>query len=319
MKDAYKNTLVLLILLLLVGAVGGYYVYFRMPERISELKKREKVLRLKEAKLSELFEEQATSRQRAEQMKARWRSRYKTIPGTLRTAEVVQYLNERTRTGYENIGITFEGTEQRSNFKTLTFRVHGQGFFAHFYRLLWQIEQRRELFRISNLNVEHRNVTRPTGGDGGQERFIMTEFSFDLEAYFGGIRGISAPEQVASIPSEVLPPESPEVNPFYPVIMRDLPPNQHDRVNVEEDRLVSIVGEEAQFQRNGGVRKIAEGDRVYLGRITEIDPKEGRVVARLNKGGIYDRVVLSLNDGGLQEQARGDTRLSAIDEEDSEN
>lgn len=317
MNDAYKNTLVLLILLLLVGGVGGYYVYFWMPERISELKKREKVLRLQKAKLSELFEEQASSRKRADQMMARWRSRYKTIPGTLRTAEVVQYLNERTRSGYENIGITFEGTERRSNFKTLTFRVHGQGFFAHLYRLLWQIEQRRELFRVSNLNVEHRNVTRPAGSDGGQERFIMTEFSFDLEAYFGGMRGVSAPEHVASIPTEVLPPESPEVNPFYPVIMRDLPPNQHDRVNVEEDRLVSIVGEEARFQRNGAVRKVSEGDRVYLGRITEVDPKQGRVVVRLNKGGIYDRIVLSLSEGGLQRQARGDTRLSAI-EDDSE-
>lgn len=319
MNDAYKNTVVLLVLAALVAGAGGYYTYVRLPDRIDELEQREKVLRLKESKLSELFEAEATSRKRARRMKALWKSRYKTIPGTLRTAEVIQYINERTRSGYENMGITFKGTETGPHFKTLTFRVHGQGFFAHLYRLLWQIEQRRELFRIENLEIQHRNITRPRPDGSGEERFIMTEFSFNLNAYFGGMPGVSAPEQMAAIPTEVLPPESPEVNPFYPVVMKELPPNQYDRINVESDALVSIVGQEAHFERKGSVRKVAEGERVYLGRLTDVDPKQGRVVARLNKGGIYDRVVLSLNDGGLQEQARGDTRLSAIDEEGSEN
>jgi hypothetical protein len=33
---------------------------------------------------------------------------------------------------------------------------------------------------------------------------------------------------------------------------------------------------------------------VYLGRIVTVDPVAGRVVANLNKGGIYDEVVLTL-------------------------
>jgi hypothetical protein len=39
---------------------------------------------------------------------------------------------------------------------------------------------------------------------------------------------------------------------------------------------------------------VREGDRVYLGRIEEVDPSEGRVVARLNRGGIVDRVERTL-------------------------
>ena len=318
MNDAYKNTLVLLVLIVLVGAAGGYYTYFHQPEQIAQLEQREKVLRLKEAELSDLFQEQAQSEQRAAQMQARWKSRYKTIPETLRTAQVIQYRKERTRTGYENIGITFQGVEKNPNFNALNFQVRGQGFFVHLYQLLWQIEQRRELYRVTNLNIKHQNLTRPVDRTGREQRFIMTQFSFQLRGYYGGMSGVSAPEEVDRIPEHVLPPRSPAVNPFYPVVMQELPPNSDDRVNVENDELVSIVGGEAMFRRDGEVRRVGDGDSVYLGRIVEIDPKRGRVVARLNKGGIYDRVVLALEEGGLQEQARGDTQLSAIDDESEE-
>lgn len=314
MNDAYKNTLVLFVLLLVVATGGGYLTYVHLPGRVDELEQREKVLRLKEAELSDLFSEQAESEQLAVRMKTRWESRYKTIPETLRTAQVVQYLNERTRTGYEDIGVTFQGAEHGANFDALKFRITGQGFFGHVYRLLWQIEQRRELFRVSDLDVEHRNLTRPAAESERERRFIMTEFSFTLRAFYGGMSGVSAPDELDRIPADVLPPQTASVNPFYPVVMQQLPPNHRNRVDVEKDDLVSIVGNEAMFDRGGEVRRLGSGDPVYLGEIVQIDPKRGRVVAELNKGGIYDRVVLDLNQDGLQEQARGETRLSAIDE-----
>ncbi|PSQ76605.1 MAG: hypothetical protein BRD33_02965 [Bacteroidetes bacterium QH_6_63_17] len=63
---------------------------------------------------------------------------------------------------------------------------------------------------------------------------------------------------------------------------------------MESARFLSIVDEQAIFQTSSGIERVQEGDRVYLGRIVDIDPSEGRVVARLNRGGVVDRVELTL-------------------------
>ena len=60
----------------------------------------------------------------------------------------------------------------------------------------------------------------------------------------------------------------------------------------------------------------AEGDRVYLGRIVEVDPTEGRVVARLNRGGIVERVERTLGaESPLRQSGDGDGENSGGQEE----
>ena len=105
----------------------------------------------------------------------------------------------------------------------------------------------------------------------------------------------------------MLPNPSPEINPFYPLIFEEVPPNQYGRLNVESARLVSIVDGKALFQTGDGLQRVGEGDRVYLGRILEVAPAEGRVVARLNRGGIVDRVVRTLGTESSLRRPRSGT------------
>ena len=55
---------------------------------------------------------------------------------------------------------------------------------------------------------------------------------------------------------------------------------------------------------------MANGAAIYLGQITDIDPVEGRVTARLNKGGIIDEVEVFLHNQSGYRQAIGGTVLS---------
>jgi hypothetical protein len=54
------------------------------------------------------------------------------------------------------------------------------------------------------------------------------------------------------------------------------------------------------------------GDNIYLGQIIEVDPIEGRVRARLNKGGIIDEVEIYLQSGDRSRQAQGSVQRSPL-------
>ncbi|PSQ67553.1 MAG: hypothetical protein BRD32_00400 [Bacteroidetes bacterium QH_2_64_74] len=88
-------------------------------------------------------------------------------------------------------------------------------------------------------------------------------------------------------------------------MFENVPPNEYDRLDIESARLLSIIDEQAIFQTSEGLRRLGEGDRVYLGRIVEVDPVEGRVVARLNRGGVIDRVERTLRRESPLQQVEG--------------
>ncbi|MDX1440136.1 MAG: hypothetical protein R3284_09550, partial [Rubricoccaceae bacterium] len=60
------------------------------------------------------------------------------------------------------------------------------------------------------------------------------------------------------------------------------------------------------------MRTLNQGDRVYLGRITSIDPNNASVVIDLNKGGIRERVELDLQTGERYRQAMGPVQLNPV-------
>jgi hypothetical protein len=167
--------------------------------------------------------------------------------------------------------------------------------------------------------------------ESGKQRLqIMVSFHMTLNAYFSGTDGVSAPEdlfaelmegealpsgwssQLPPVPKDILPDDSPAINPFYPGILGSIPPNTDGLVEMESanTELLSIVGGKAVFKDESGYRSLGIGDAVYLGQITDIDPVEGRVAARLNKGGIIDQVELFLDTQGGYRQAIGGTLLT---------
>jgi hypothetical protein len=51
---------------------------------------------------------------------------------------------------------------------------------------------------------------------------------------------------------------------------------------------------------------------VYLGQVTVVDPNVGRVVVRLNLGGIIDEIELKLQSGEQFRQALGPVKMSPV-------
>lgn len=333
-------TIIVGALLALVVAAGVYVTYIRQPAELGRLEKAEKAAKMKQAEMKELLTEYSQSRSQAREVMSKWRSRYKVVPDSLTTPEVVGYLNGMTRSGFETFDISVQGMQKGDSYNYYTLRATGRGYFANLYQFIWQVENSRKFYAVEDLNLSHidlitevgteRETARDQNEEGEEQRKklqVMVSFNMSINAYFGGPEGVSAsgsewrpagkegkPQarsaSLPPVPSKVLADANPNINPFFPVIMEQVPPNSRGLLNLDKAKLISIIGGKAVFKGPGGeMRKVGRGDDVYLGQITEIDPTRGRVRAVLNRGGIIDDVVKTL---GMEDAYQGVTGTAPL-------
>lgn len=324
------NTWVMAICWLLVSGLGVYFTFFRQPEELEHLEKAEQVAQMKQAELASLETEEASLTQMSESVARKWRARYKVIPEDLSTADVVGYLNGLTESGFKNFDVALGGQQQTADFKYYVFNISGRAYYNSLYQLIWELENNRNFYRLSNLSMDHIDLVTEDKKLGTEKLQVMVSFTGRLEAYFDGIEGASAPEELDAalfengdipvarqedlppVPLNLLPDVKPKRNPFFPVILEQIPPNTYGLVDVEKADLISIVGDKAMFKDDKGIRAVGLGEKVYLGTLTAVDPANGRVVARLNKGGIFDEVIRDLELGDPYRHAQGPARLSPL-------
>ncbi|GBD02630.1 hypothetical protein HRbin18_02377 [bacterium HR18] len=319
MWKKYNNALLLVVAWLLIAGIGSYLTFVKLPREIEHVERLEKLAHMRESEIGSLLAEYATTEQRAREVESRWRSRYRYIPAKLETPDVVARLNALTRQGFETFNVRLVGLTQEPKVTYYTFSIEGRGYFHHLYRFVWEIENTPELYRIQTLSLDHIDLVKADRQSGRQRMMVMVSFTMQLEAYYGGPPDLQVAHMADSLyrqlPRAVFPERNPPVNPFYPGILEQLPPNSDNLIDIEKARLVSIVGGRAVFQDETGLRSVGVGENVYLGQITAIDPIEGRVVARLNRGGILDEVELHLETGERYRQALGPVLLKPFHEE----
>lgn len=323
MTNVGYNIIVLSVFWVLAVGGGVYATFVKQPGELDRVHKAEQMIQMEQAELTALLVEETESEQLAAEALSRWNARYRSIPAKLTSAEVVGYLNQLTPSGFENFDVSYDRTTDLADFSYHTYRINGRGYFNSLYRFVWEIENGRPFYRLRDLSLDHIDVLKNDANTDRERLQVMVSFTLNVEAYYGGVEGMS-PEGVLlantdaglptgveafELPPDVLPVRRPATNPFYPLIMDQLPPNTDNYVDVETATLVSIAGDVAVFQFNGEYRSVGVGDAVYLGYITALDQLGGKVHVRLNKGGIIDEVTLELDTVGRFMQARGANRL----------
>ncbi len=299
MSNLVQNILILGFCWLVAAGGGAYMTLVRQPAEMERLEKAEEVARLKAAEMDALMSDVSVSESLAGEAMTRWKARYKTVPKSLSSEDVVRFLNEHTRTGFSPFDITFDGHTEGDFFNRYEFELTGKAAWTDLYSLIWTIENARVLYRVDNLDLDAGSAS-------------MVDFSFDLTAYYGGSAGMSADdrESLPAIPADWYPSPSLSDNPFTPLILSELPPNTDDLVDVERAELAMIAGGKAVFLWNEEYVGLEPGDKVYLGTLISVDPREGRVMVRLNRGGIADEIELMLDTGASYRQAVGPVRLA---------
>jgi len=313
MQNLGTNQILLLSCLAVLIGIGTYVTYFRQQSTLSSLEQEIEATQEERRKIDSLQTTLSAAESKFETVRLEWESQYKTIPETTTSPAVVNYLTELTETGFQRFDVNLEGTEERDGYSVYAFTAEGEAFFTSLYRFIWTAENNRPFYRIRDLSLEYMEERTTDEETGRTSMDVLVSFQMEVEAIYGVTDPMGEPatridererdrlpvaqrSPAPPLPSEVLPNPSPEINPFYPLVFEEVPPNEENRLNVESAQLISIVGEEAIFETGDGIERVAEGDRVYLGRIIEVDVSEGRVVAQLNKGGIIETVERTLQN-----------------------
>ena len=305
MSNEALNTLILSVFLAAAVGAGYYVTQKKQPEALAKVQADIAAIENASAEVETLLAQEATASEEAALTLQRWNTRYKVMPSELTSADVVQYLNALSTRGFERFDLTLTGLTPGENASYYTYQVTGQAYFESLYAFIWHLENSRGLYRVRDVSIKKAVVQIPNPTTGVPRQVILADFALAVDGYFSGNPDISAPDSAVTPPPGAFPARRAAVNPFFPYVLESLPGNTDDLVDIEADNLLSVIGGTAVFSHGEDMRMLRAGDRVYLGRISNVDPQRGRVTVELNKGGVGERVELDLNTGERYRQHLG--------------
>ena len=281
MSYALRNSLILLVVLVLfVGAGWGYISYFQTP-KIEELEQNvsEKSTELRQKQ--EVASRYETVLEQFENARFYINNFDKALYQDNNEDDVFDYLNDlNSGSSYTDFAFSFTDSTSQGQYGIITMNITGSGFYRYLINLIRQIEFSQPLNKISQVSITPINNI---------EEYGRVNYSFVLESFYDR--------------ENILEPSSFDIseniygslyNPFYPLI-RDIEPNTENMTNVEQSSLLALSSEKAFIlDQNGVMQQINIGDEVYLGNLTSVDINEGTAKFELNKGGIIEVITLEV-------------------------
>jgi hypothetical protein len=283
---ALRNSIVLIVLLVIVVGVGGYIYWVQQPAKVEELEARVEVLDREIARIPGLIADYNRLTEQLEDQRRRWETRTKDIPPVDITGETYDYFNRSIDRsgGYVKLDMIYGGVENRDRYSYNTYHLRGEAPFFVFYNFLWYLENGRRLYRINQVNLRGVETRDPVT----EIPQLLVTFDMQLRGYFTSVE-----ELFTSTGRRAVRPNTLGYNPFRPLILSEIPPNIDNLIETERSELRAVLPDKAILvDHNGDVRTLRPGDEVYLGYVTKMVPEESKVEFMLNKGGIIERFEL---------------------------
>lgn len=283
MSYALRNSLILLVVLLLFVGAGWAYIYFVQQPEIEELTQQV------EAKASELREKQQIANQYTTVLEQFENATFfienfdKTLYTDSNEDRVFDFMNNlNTGNSYTDFTFAFSDSTAQDQYGVMSMNISGEGFYRYLINFIRKMEYSKPLNKISNLDVTPINDL---------ENYGRVSYSFTLNSYY---------DRATEFGSPTMDIESPTYaslhNPFFPLI-RDIEPNEENLTDIEQSELIALSSNRAfLLDQTGELQKIGLGESVYLGSLTNINLSEGTATFQLNKGGIIERITLEVNN-----------------------
>ncbi len=292
MSYALRNSIVLVILLLIVVLIGGYIWGIRQPAKIEELQTRITRLDREIARIPNLIAEFNSLTEAVEDQRRRWQLRSKDVPQADFTAQTYDMFNRAIDQsgGYVRLDMSYGGAQSHDRYGYNVYYLRGEAPFPEFYRFLWHVENGRRLYKINQftargVETQDPELELPT---------MLVTFEMEMHGYF-----TSVPELHTSTGQRSVRPNVLTANPYRSLIFAEIPPNVRELVEAERAELRAVIpGKAILVDHTGMIRTLEEGDEVYLGYVTRIVPEESKVEFTLNKGGIIERFNLFIRYNG---------------------
>jgi hypothetical protein len=292
MNKKLRSTLALLGLLLFIVLVVGTYIFLFQRSDLNEKNEKLEELNANSYDPVELADRYDKLKVRSAILDSVLQSRKFNIPKDLSSIKFYNFMNNVVSNFSERteVNIEFLQRAQAKDFFFYEYKLSGSGFYNEIFKLIYSIEQSKELKKITNLNMGNMIQT----DDEGIPLFLVS-FEMNTQVYFSSDNRF-APEKFVENDLST----GPIYDAFYPLIRNEIPPNIDELLDVQGSKLLALIPEGAFIaDTHGNTYLIWEGEQVYLGYLTKIDYEENTVSFILNKGGIIEKITLELDRENL--------------------
>ena len=282
------STLILVVILLLIVIGGSIFSFVHQQGLIDDRAEKLKTLNLNAYNTEDLLNQLEQLKKREAELDSILSLRKFNIPVGLAQTRFYDFVNKIsfTFTEHSYVNIEYNDLSVKEHFKYYTYSLNGTADFNDLYKLVYAIEQSKELKKILSTNLT--NFVKVD--DEGQPHYLVN-FRMQVAIYFSDNDRFASSE----LKENRLRP-NPLYDVFYPLIRNEIPPNTNNLLDVQTAQLLALIPEGAFLSdANGTTYLLWEGDEVYLGYLTEINYEKNEVKFILNKGGIIEKVTLSLD------------------------
>jgi len=286
MSYEIRNTLVLILILALLSGGGYFGLHLRYDDDLTslaqEIEKRQKEFSKLEGFLADLdyyYGEIKTEE-----------TKLVNYPKILLHSEAIhqtyQYLEYLDRMGtFFDFTFILMDIKAKGDIVNASYQLSGEGKFQKLVAFMIRLEKLKPIYRIDYFRMQNKN-------DPDDEDLLRVDLR---------LTGVFSNEDRAKAVSVHSFRNQPKYNlhkfdPFNPLVLRKLPPNDRNLPVVEKCTLVAITGNLAYIKdQSNTLKKMKSGDEVYLGYLARIDVNNGTVTFEMDRGGIEDTYVLNLN------------------------
>ncbi len=209
------------------------------------------------------------------------------IPKGISPLRFYEFMNKVTPQLSEDSKVDIEYVDRKTdkNFFYYEYKMTGYGDFNDVYQIIYAIEESKELKKILNISLSNYILST----DANEPEFLVN-FVFNVGVYFADNDRFTSAEYVEN---NLRAPHVYDI--FYPLLRTQIPPNVDGLLDVQGARLLAVVPDGVFLSDlKGESFLLMEGDKVYLGYLTQIDRKNNKAKFVLNKGGIVESVEIQL-------------------------
>lgn len=287
MNKKLISTLSVLALLIIILVAGGIYIFVIQRGDISERQEKLDELSKNVYDPVELENRYSNLQKQSAELDSILANRKFNIPQEISSIKFYNFVNSIVANFPEEttVNIEYIGQTPDKEFFFYEYKLTGSGNYNDFYKLVYAIEQSKELKKISKVSLT--NLVKI------EEEIPMFLVNFEMMAkvYFSSDNRFAPAEYVENNLGT-----GPVYDAFYPLIRNEIPPNVDNLLDVQGARLLALIPEGAFVADNkGNTYLVWEGEQVYLGYLTKIDYDNNTVSFILNKGGIIEQVTLELD------------------------
>jgi len=288
MSSKVKNTIIILVIMVILGLAGGLFNYVLLKGKVDDREQKIKELRLYSLDTDVLTEQLIMLSAKVAQLDSILANRKYNIPFDLPQSDFFDFINNVSFSfsPHSYVNIEYEETETGTNFNIYHFLLNGVAEFEDLNRLVYAIEESKLLKKISRVELSN-NIKVDADGIA---HYLVT-FRMRVAIYSSSDDRF----YVKNFVENKLEP-NPVYDIFYPLIRNEIPPNKEGLLDVQSASLLALIPDGAFLSDvNGNTYLLWEGDKVYLGYLTNINYQANEANFVLNKGGVVENVTLKLD------------------------